>query len=568
MTAKAGETRAPGLKARLAEAERSRRSAPADLRDLALAIIADGRLGRDDGVAAYGYCLSGNARFQLGDVAAALDDYEEARALVLGLPASARSRNIEALAIRIENDRGSALHQLGRYAEADRVFEGAHSRSRRLGEPVAQVRTLVNYGYIKSEAGRNEEALSFFTEALGLMEAAGPRSTGIAAFLPVILGNMGIAQFRLGLSESALASLDRAVEEARSKNDLLSLAYYLTSRAQALLPGQADQAEEDLAESLSICLLLGANLAGVRTALVLAGVVMDLGNLDEAEAVIAEWTPRAERCDSLRHARLIRLEGRLLSLRGRWEEAYSASEAAGELERKVGFASLQSAAIAADRGKLALRTRKLAERVEGWNESVTLTLAALIEARDAPTGGHVERTGEIVRILGGRLIDDASLPGFNRARLRLIVKSTPLHDIGKIALTDQVLKKPGPLSRDERAHIEEHVVLGKAILLDAARRIGSEPRIMTAAEIAGYHHERWDGGGYPEGLKGEAIPVSARIVAVADVYDAMRSLRPYKPALSHEAACDYIEDNAGVHFDPRVIMAFIACRAQISALYN
>lgn len=115
--------------------------------------------------------------------------------------------------------------------------------------------------------------------------------------------------------------------------------------------------------------------------------------------------------------------------------------------------------------------------------------------------------------------------------------------------------------------MQRHVVVGKEILLDAAMRVSFEPRIKVAAEIAGYHHERWDGTGYPEGRSGDAIPISARIVAVADVYDAIRSERPYKPAHGREAAASYVRDNASLHFDPRVVAAFLDIEDEIAELY-
>jgi len=550
-----------GAEPLLSEAEALLRSDPASARELATAIAVDAELAADRPLAAYALCLSGAASLHLGDIAVGLGDLERSRRLASGGGAS------PALRIRIANGIGSALHQLGRYAEADRAFERALQSARRLGQPSGVLRCLVNYGFAKSEAGRHEDALAHFTEALDLSLEASGGDYERAEALPVLLGNIGLALLRLGRVEDARSYLGRAVEASAARGDQVGLANCLCSLGESHLGENPDEAEELLAESLSTCLRIGANLTGVRSALVLARHSLDSGQLDEAEAVIAEWLPRAERGDSLRHAELVRLKGRLLSLRGRFSEAYEASELAGALERKVGFASAATASLAIDRGKYARRSKRLVERVESWNEAVNLTLAALIEAKDAPTGRHVERAAEIARRLGERLIASAAIPGLSEALLDAIVGSTPLHDIGKIAVPDSIIGKPGPLDSGERERMQRHVVVGKEILLDAAMRVSFEPRIKVAAEIAGYHHERWDGTGYPEGRSGDAIPISARIVAVADVYDAIRSERPYKPAHGREAAASYVRDNASLHFDPRVVAAFLDIEDEIAELY-
>jgi len=384
----------------------------------------------------------------------------------------------------------------------------------------------------------------------------------------LLLCNLGTAQRRLGRLEEALANFDDALAAAERREDFLSLAKAHAGRGETLLLlDRGEEGEDALAEALSICLRLGANLIGIRVALVLARRALDSGALDEAEAVIAEWLPRSASGDSIRHAELTRLQGRLLALRGRWREAYTASERAGELERLVGAASATSASLDVERGRYARRTKRLAGRVADWNEAVMMTLAALIEAKDAPTGRHVDRAAEIVRRLGERIIAGGEIPCLDAQLLEAIVRSTPLHDIGKIAVPDSILGKPGPLDPAERAAMQRHVVVGEQILLDAARRVRFEPRVKVAAEIAGCHHERWDGRGYPAGLQGREIPLAARVVAVADVYDAIRSERPYKPAFPREVAYRYIADNAGLHFDPRVVAAFLDCEEAIAALY-
>ncbi|MBL8968539.1 MAG: tetratricopeptide repeat protein [Spirochaetaceae bacterium] len=546
----------------LREAEALLRKDPAQALELATTAAFAAQLEGDPEGAAYGFCLSGYASLYLGDVGCGLEALRQARRLGRELLRDA------GLKIRITNGLGIALHQLGRYAEADRAFDRALAAARRRGHRVELVRCLTNVGTAKSEAGRHEESLACFTEALevSLAEAGGLAEK--AAYLPVLLCNLGTANQCLGRHAEALALFDRSAAAARDREDYLCLAKAHGGRGETLLLlDRGEEAEDALAEALSICLRLGANLAGIHVALILARRALDSGELDEAEAVIEEWLPRSAAGDSIRHAEMARLQGRLLALRGRWREAYEAGERAGEFERKAGSGSATNASLDVERGRYARRTRRLAGRVADWNEAVMMTLAALIEAKDAPTGRHVDRAAEIVRRLGERVIADGTIPCLDGQLLAAIVRSTPLHDIGKIAVPDSILGKPGPLDPEERAAMQRHVAVGEQILLDAARRVRFEPRVKVAAEIAGCHHERWDGRGYPAGLQGKEIPLAARIVAVADVYDAIRSERPYKPAFSREIAFAYIADNAGLHFDPRIVAAFIACEGEIASLY-
>ncbi len=553
---------APAVAPLLREAESLLRKDPAQCQELAATAAFAAQLEGDREGAAYGFCLSGYAALFLGDIDGGFEALRQAKNLAKdGLRDAG-------LKIRITNGLGIALHQVGRYAEADRAFDRALAAARRRGLRRELLRCLANYGTAKSEAGRDEESLACFTEALEIARTDPDARLGETAPLPLLLCNLGTAQRRLGRLEEALANFDDALAAAERREDFLSLAKAHAGRGETLLLlDRGEEGEDALAEALSICLRLGANLIGIRVALVLARRALDSGALDEAEAVIAEWLPRSASGDSIRHAELTRLQGRLLALRGRWREAYTASERAGELERLVGAASATSASLDVERGRYARRTKRLAGRVADWNEAVMMTLAALIEAKDAPTGRHVDRAAEIVRRLGERIIAGGEIPCLDAQLLEAIVRSTPLHDIGKIAVPDSILGKPGPLDPAERAAMQRHVVVGEQILLDAARRVRFEPRVKVAAEIAGCHHERWDGRGYPAGLQGREIPLAARVVAVADVYDAIRSERPYKPAFPREVAYRYIADNAGLHFDPRVVAAFLDCEEAIAALY-
>jgi putative two-component system response regulator len=186
-------------------------------------------------------------------------------------------------------------------------------------------------------------------------------------------------------------------------------------------------------------------------------------------------------------------------------------------------------------------TRTIVER----EEEIILRLARAAEFRDTDTGAHIVRVARYCMILGEDL-------GLDREMCRLIYLAAPMHDVGKIGISDTVLLKPGRLTPEERVLIEKHAMFGEDILSGSKSRL-----IEIAREIAGSHHERWDGSGYPRGLKGTDIPISGRIAAVADVFDALTSERPYKRAWSLEEARAAIAEGSGSQFDPDCVAAFL-----------
>ncbi|MEO7793761.1 MAG: two-component system response regulator [Thermoanaerobaculia bacterium] len=208
--------------------------------------------------------------------------------------------------------------------------------------------------------------------------------------------------------------------------------------------------------------------------------------------------------------------------------------------------------------------RRTAE-VSAIQDVTILALASLAETRDLDTGNHIRRTQFYLRALAKQL---QSHPRFRRflddATIEMLFKSAPLHDIGKVGIPDRILLKPGKLDVEEYEVMKTHATIGRDAILQAEERLGTNVEFLRyAKEIAYGHQERWDGSGYPEGKVGEEIPVSARLMAVADVYDAMVSRRVYKEGMAHEEALAILHAGRGTHFDPDMVDAFLAIEAEI-----
>jgi putative two-component system response regulator len=204
--------------------------------------------------------------------------------------------------------------------------------------------------------------------------------------------------------------------------------------------------------------------------------------------------------------------------------------------------------------------RKVAERsaeLVNGRDTLIFGLAKLAESRDDETGKHLERICAYVEILGSELLA-RGVAEVTENWVHTVTKTAALHDIGKVGTPDAVLRKPGRLTDDERKIIQKHPCIGGDALLAIKGRWGENPFLNAATEIALCHHEKWDGSGYPYGLRGDNIPLSARVVALADVYDALTSPRVYKPAMTHADAVAVIQAGTGTHFDPQVVAAFDA----------
>ena len=198
-------------------------------------------------------------------------------------------------------------------------------------------------------------------------------------------------------------------------------------------------------------------------------------------------------------------------------------------------------------------------------------LAKLAESRDTETGDHLTRMALYSTIIAEQLGQDSAYSKqVTPAYVRAVFNFAPMHDIGKVGIADSILLKPGKLDAAERAEMERHPTIGAEVLQLAEAQVQAHGRSMfkIGIEIAAAHHEKFDGSGYPAGLQGQAIPLSARIVAAADVFDALTSKRPYKEAWSVDAALNFMRDNAGKHFDPEIIYALVSAMPSILAVYN
>ena len=203
-------------------------------------------------------------------------------------------------------------------------------------------------------------------------------------------------------------------------------------------------------------------------------------------------------------------------------------------------------------------------------QDVTIhAMASLAETRDNETGNHIRRTQNYVRVLAQKLRHHPRFSHFldDDKIIELLYKSAPLHDIGKVGIPDKILLKPGRFEPEEFEVMKQHPALGRSAILNAEYELGLEvPFLKYAKEIAYAHQEKWDGSGYPLGLAGDNIPISARLMAVADVYDALISRRVYKEGMSHEQAVQLIIEGRGKHFDPDITDAFLALQDDFIAI--
>lgn len=208
------------------------------------------------------------------------------------------------------------------------------------------------------------------------------------------------------------------------------------------------------------------------------------------------------------------------------------------------------------------------EKIRNIQEDIVISMASIVENRDNNTGGHIARTSDIVKIFVKYLKTKADIPGLTDTLAKNITKAAPLHDFGKIAIPDSILNKPGRFEPEEYEIMKTHSAKGADIVARILMNSDDEAFRQIAVHVAHYHHERWDGKGYPDGLKENEIPFEARVMALADVFDALVSKRVYKERMSYEKAFSIIEEGCGSQFDPVLGKLFLECREQLIELYE
>ena len=226
-----------------------------------------------------------------------------------------------------------------------------------------------------------------------------------------------------------------------------------------------------------------------------------------------------------------------------------------------------SAAVAMTNVSLIEALVKAKEEAVRAKDAIIFAMASLAEARDNETGNHIHRTQFYVRALAEAA--RAAFPDdLDERTVELLFKCAPLHDVGKVGIPDKILLKPGKLDPEEFAVMQTHADKGRFAIEAAERRLGPSEFLKLAKEIAWTHHERWNGTGYPRGISGSDIPLAGRLMAIADVYDALVSKRCYKQAIPHEEAVDIIVKERGKHFDPALVDIFLSVAPSFDAIHK
>ena len=223
--------------------------------------------------------------------------------------------------------------------------------------------------------------------------------------------------------------------------------------------------------------------------------------------------------------------------------------------------------LTADKEELDRIVQEKTAHIVAMHDNLVMSMATMVESRDNSTGGHIRRTREGVRLLTGAVLETGAFT-LEKDFCRNLIKAAPMHDLGKIAVDDSILRKPGRFEPREFEIMKTHAAEGARIVHEILRDTDDDAFHILAENVAHYHHERWDGSGYPEGLKGEAIPLEARIMAVADVYDALVSKRVYKEKMSFEKADAIIREGMGSQFDPALEPVYLAARPKLEAYYS
>jgi response regulator RpfG family c-di-GMP phosphodiesterase len=220
-----------------------------------------------------------------------------------------------------------------------------------------------------------------------------------------------------------------------------------------------------------------------------------------------------------------------------------------------------------DHNQLVKVVEQNAQAVSAIQEQMIVGMANMVESRDGNTGGHIKRTSQVIRILASEMRKDMAYSRTD-SFYDALISAAPMHDLGKIAIDDEILRKPGRFTDREFAQMKTHAEKGAVIVENLLSGIEDPFFVQLSKNVANFHHERFDGTGYPLGLKGDAIPVEARIMAVADVYDALVSSRCYKDSMSYDKAGEIILAGMGTQFDPVLQKYFIDCEPKLRDYYR
>jgi response regulator RpfG family c-di-GMP phosphodiesterase len=220
-----------------------------------------------------------------------------------------------------------------------------------------------------------------------------------------------------------------------------------------------------------------------------------------------------------------------------------------------------------DHNQLVKVVEQNAQAVSAIQEQMIVGMANMVESRDGNTGGHIKRTSQVIRILASEMRKDMAYSRTD-SFYDALISAAPMHDLGKIAIDDEILRKPGRFTDSEFAQMKTHAEKGAVIVENLLSGIEDPFFVQLSKNVANFHHERFDGTGYPLGLKGDAIPVEARIMAVADVYDALVSSRCYKDSMSYDKAGEIILAGMGTQFDPTLQKYFMDCEAKLREYYR
>jgi len=208
------------------------------------------------------------------------------------------------------------------------------------------------------------------------------------------------------------------------------------------------------------------------------------------------------------------------------------------------------------------------EKLRTMQNDIIIGMASTIENRDSNTGGHIQRTSDVINIFVNYLLENSKFSEISKEYWQNLIKAAPLHDFGKTGIPDSILNKPAKFTDEEYEIMKTHAAKGAEILKRILMNSDDIDFKNLAVNVANYHHEKWDGTGYPEKLKETQIPFEARVMALADVFDALVSKRVYKESFSYDKAFSIIEESAGSHFDPVLCKEFLNCRPQLEILYN